>query len=98
MSVVNLRVGYALVFGDQAAQEAYEAECERARAVQRTRYAVAPRQSVTLHDGRVLSVGQEVRLSHFRSDERPAWAQLERLIRTGVVLEADIPGDEQESA
>lgn len=94
--VVNLRHGYAIVFGDAEAQRDYEASCERARAGQLSRYAVAPLQAITLHDGRRLGPGDPVRLRDFSSDETPAWAQVERLVRKGIVLESDSVRDEDE--
>jgi hypothetical protein len=99
-AVINIRTTYARVSPDPDEQERYEAECERARAEQKTRghrYAIAPRQSLSLHDGTRLGPGQEVRLSQFRLfRDVAAWQQLEALVHRGLVLEADIPRDEEE--
>ena len=71
---VNLRAGCAsLAFGDRESQEQYELEVERARAAQSVRYAVAPRQTLVLADGRRLEAGAEVRLEHFQ--QRPPSAR-----------------------
>ena len=96
---VNLRNGYAIVAGDSHTQQAYEAECERARAKQTTRYAVAPRVAVTLHDHTRLGPGEAVTIRMFRADgEVPAWHQLERLVLRGLVLENTDINDEPDEA
>jgi hypothetical protein len=98
---VNLRAGCSLVFGDEAQQRAYEQECNRARAAQEVKFAIAPRQSIKTHDGRVLNAGDEVvpardfilRIERGRPGEAsltlPVWRQLEQLVFRGVVLESD---------
>ena len=101
---VNLRAGSVLVFGSDEQQRAYEQECHAARKAQTTRYAIAPRQSLKLHDGRMLNAGAEViperdfvlrteRIDHGGPREAsltlPVWRQLEQLVFRGVILEAD---------
>jgi hypothetical protein len=98
---VNLRAGCAVVFGDADAQRAYELECNQARASQEVRYAIAPRQSLSTHHGRVLAAGDELVPSRdlvLRVERRPGetssltlpvWKQLEQLVFRGVVLESD---------
>ena len=98
---VNLRHGYAnLGFGDDDSRLAYERECEAARAAQPYKYAVAPRQEVTTHDGRKLRAGEEVTLDCFRAVQRvrqpghanapdtlPHCRQLELAVARGAVPE-----------
>jgi hypothetical protein len=105
--VINLRANYAIRATDRAARDAYAARCERARAAQPYRYAVAPACKVTTHDGQLLCEGAEVKLSHFRTtpelrnsageltqEARPPWKQLEALVFNGVVLESyTVPSD-----
>jgi hypothetical protein len=85
---VNLRTSSSLRFGDPDAERDYELECARARATQRVRYAVAPRQTFATHDGRVLHAGDEVVLERdFINGAAPAWRQLEQLIFACVILD-----------
>lgn len=99
---VNLRADCGIVFGDRDQWQAYERECNEARAAQTTRYAIAPRQSLKLHDGRILNAGDEVvpardflmRVERGEPGDGPAlvlpvWKQLEQLLRRGVVLESN---------
>jgi hypothetical protein len=88
---VNLRSATPISFVRDSDQErAYELEVRRARDVQLVRFAVAPRQQVTTHDGRTLTPGAEVRLSDFTysRDAGPPWRQLERLVDRGSVIES----------
>jgi len=104
-----MRHAYPMIGGDRDTQDAYEAECERARASQVSRYAVAPRQQVKTHDECMLTAGMRVTLDCFRyvpsqrverdgthslTEALPPWRQLERLVERGVVLENyNIPGE-----
>jgi hypothetical protein len=90
--VINMRSGCPTRFGDADAQQEYEQKCADARKRQATRFAVAPLQSLTLPDGRLLPAGAPVRLEDFRGVvDVPAWRLLESAVARGVVLEAAFP-------
>jgi hypothetical protein len=86
---IDLRNGSVLRFGDDDARQEYEQECARARAAQTSRYAVAPKQSLSLPDGRVLGAGAVVTPADFRGAQTPAWRLLESAVRGGVVLDSE---------
>jgi hypothetical protein len=83
--------GYPVVFGDAETAAAWERDAERARANQKTRYAVAPLACVVTADGRRLRAGDAVHLTDFAKDPTlgSPERQLERHISTGRVLESD---------
>jgi hypothetical protein len=100
----SLRYELPLEFGDDHTRRKYETRCNNLRATQTAQYVVAPLMTVKTRDGRLLTEGQEVRVSDFEHlPERTETsaggsktlvrsltpaAQLAALIRRGVVLEA----------
>lgn len=109
--MINLRQNYAIRPHDRGLCDAYAARCERARAAQPYRYAVAPDCAITTHDGRILPAGAEVTLDHFRAippkldketglleEAVPAWKQLEDHLFRGTMLESYTIRDEGPSA
>lgn len=91
----NLRgVWLPIQFGDEATREVYQREVEAARAehaAHRVRFAVAPRISIVAPSGQRLEAGAEVTVALLHGGQRPAWGLIQDWVRTGHIIEADIP-------
>lgn len=110
MTFANLRGGFPphLHFVSEAQAREYSGTVEFARAMQGSRWCVAPRCTVTACDGRVLPAGARVTRKDFaliqvegRSGQRtliPVWQQIERAVREGTILEReDLPEEPPQS-
>jgi hypothetical protein len=100
----SLRYELPLEFGDDHTRRKYETRCNNLRAAQVVPFIVAPLMTVKTRDGRLLTEGQEVRVSDLEhvpsriegERGRPQTivrsqspeAQLAEFVRRGVVLEA----------
>jgi len=88
--VMNLRTGIPFVAGNQDTVRAYEQKVLAAKAKQRTRYAVAPKASVTTPLGKRLGEGEAVTLEDLQGDRRrDARILLRDYLISGHILEAD---------
>ena len=76
------------LFGDDETKERWLAECAAARRTQSVRYAVSPRMQIATQRG-FLKAGQTVTLEDLSGGGEPAWQTLERLLCSGLVIEAD---------
>ena len=101
IQTVNLRTPQLIFdrFGSDEDRQAHEQECARIRKTMTVRFQVAPGASVTTPSGRVLVAGTEVTAAmlHGKPDV-PAWKGLKDMVETGVVLEADSAGDDDQVA
>lgn len=77
----------------QHVTQRWDSECRVARDRATVRFSVAPGAILPLRDGSRLTAGDEVRADHFRYTEERGLPvhQLARLVRLGLVLEADRP-------
>ena len=88
--IANLRgYGSSISFGSKDDEERYAQEVKAALKTQSTRFAVAPRMSVTLPSGKVLGAGEPIAAAMLHGSTQPAWAVLAAHINAGRVLEAD---------
>lgn len=89
-AVVNLRAGIPFIAGNQDTIRAYEQKVIAAKARQRSRYAIAPKASVTTPLGKRLGEGEAVTLQDLEGDRhRSAHVLLRDYLISGHILEAD---------
>ena len=70
--IVSLRRLVPILFGDERSEQRYLREVAKAWREQRVRWAVAPRCTLRLADGRLLTAGEPVRLADLDGFLEPA--------------------------